>query len=173
MKKRIRTASPLQLSFRDRTLYLSFYVLSLPHYHHSTLLPTSPLIDRYTSLIRKFLCRRHWIQAQHLPGIVTFLKLGILHCPKIFLYSSLLGFAIRRFGEPLVAWLCGVSHSLPSLPAQIETGLRSIRSLLWGLCHSILSRTRSLSKLTFSNKSAHTNSPTSLQSILKIFSVAN
>ena len=130
MEKRIRTASPLQLSFRDRTLYLSFYVLSLPHYHHSTLLPTSPLLDRYTSLIRKFLCRRHWIQAQHLPGIVTFLKLGILHCPKIFLYSSLLGFAIRRFGEPLVAWLCGVSHSLPSLPAQIETGLRSIRSLL-------------------------------------------
>ena len=52
MEKRIRTASPLQLSFRDRTLYLSFYVLSLPHYHHSTLLPTSPLLDRYTSLIR-------------------------------------------------------------------------------------------------------------------------
>ena len=130
MERRIRTASPLQLSFRDRTLYLSFYVLSLPHYHHSTLLPTPPLLDRYTSLIRKFLCRRHWIQAQHLPGIVTYLKLGILHCPKIFLYSSLLGFAIRRFGEPLVAWLCGVSHSLPSLPSQIETGLWSIRSLL-------------------------------------------
>ena len=110
MERRIRAASPLQLSFRDRTLYLSFYVLSLPHYHHSTLLPTPPLLDRYTSLIRKFLCNRPWIQAQHLPGIVTYLKLGILHCPKIFLYSSLLGFAIRRFGEPLVAWLCGVSQ---------------------------------------------------------------
>ena len=130
MERRIRAASPLQLSFRDRTLYLSFYVLSLPHYLHSTLLPTPPLLDPYTSLIRKFLCRRHWIQAQHLPGIVTYLKLGILHCPKIFLYSSLLGFAVRRFGEPLVAWLCGVSHYLPSLPFQIETGLRSIRSLL-------------------------------------------
>ena len=130
MERRIRAASPLHLSFRDRTLYLSFYVLSLPHYHHSTLLPTPSLLNRYTSLIRKFLCNRHWIQAQHLPGIVSYLKLGILHCPKIFLYSSLLGFAIRRFGEPLVAWLCGIAHSLPTLPSQIETGLHSIRSLL-------------------------------------------
>ena len=40
MERRIRAASPLHLSFRDRTLYLSFYVLSLPHYHHSTLLPS-------------------------------------------------------------------------------------------------------------------------------------
>ena len=130
MERRIRAASPLHLSFRDRTLYLSFYVLSLPHCHHSTLLPSPLLLDRYTSLIRKFLCQRHWIQAQHLPGIVTYLKLGILHCPKIFLYSSLLGFAVRRFGEPLVAWLCGISNSLPSLPSQIEVGLQRIRSLL-------------------------------------------
>ena len=54
MERRIRAASPLHLSFRDRTLYLSFYVLSLPHYHHSTLLPTPSLLDRYTSLLENF-----------------------------------------------------------------------------------------------------------------------
>ena len=39
MLQRVRAGTNLGLSFRERTLFLSFYVLSLPHYHHSTLLP--------------------------------------------------------------------------------------------------------------------------------------
>ena len=34
----VKAGSHLGLSFRERTLFLSFYVLSLPHYHHSILL---------------------------------------------------------------------------------------------------------------------------------------
>ena len=63
-----------------RTLFLSFYVLS-----HSP-----SLLNKYISLIQKLVCPRHWIQAQYLPGIVSYLNLRILHCPKIYLLSSLL-----------------------------------------------------------------------------------
>ena len=44
MERRLQSCLPLNLSFRDRTLFLSFYVLSLPHYHHSVLLPSDSLI---------------------------------------------------------------------------------------------------------------------------------
>ena len=54
MERRLHACLPLHLSFRDRTLFLSFYVLSLPHYHHSILLPSETLINHYISLIRKF-----------------------------------------------------------------------------------------------------------------------
>ena len=121
MERRLHACLPLHLSFRDRTLFLSFYVLSLPHYHHSILLPSETLINHYISLIRKFLCPRHWIQAHHLPGIVSFLKLGILHCPTIFsllftlrfLYSS-----VRRSRPCLAVWdhLCPSGHSIPTNP---------------------------------------------------------
>ena len=130
MEKRVRDCLPLQLSFKDRTMYLSFYVLSLPHYHHSILTPSPALLQKYYSLIRKLLCPRHWIQVQHLPGIVTYLKLGILHCPSISLFSSLLGFAIRCFGEPVVLWLCSITAQLPPLPIQIRNGLLTIRDQL-------------------------------------------
>lgn len=73
----------LSLAFRQRAMFLSFYVLSLPVYHHSTLLPSSQYYRHYYQLIRWLLCPRPWIQAVYLPGIVSFLKLGILHCPKI------------------------------------------------------------------------------------------
>ena len=130
MEKRLQSCLPLNLSFRDRTLFLSFYVLSLPHYHHSVLLPSTSLINHYVSLIRKFLCRRHWIQAHYLPGIVSFLKLGILHCPTIFLYSSLLGFSVRLYGEVILVWLCGIISSLPDIPGQLAQGLQQIRKML-------------------------------------------
>ena len=130
MERRIRACIPLQLSFKDRTLYLSFYVLSLPHYQHSTLTPSASLIKKYYAFIRTLLCPRHWIQAQHLPGIVSFLKLGILHCPSISLYSSLLGFSIRCFGEPIITWLCSITSHLPPLPRQISQGLSANLSML-------------------------------------------
>ena len=130
MERRLHACLPLHLSFRDRTLFLSFYVLSLPHYHHSILLPSKTLINHYISQIRKFLCPRHWIQAHHLPGIVSFLKLDILHCPTIFLYSSLLGFSIRLYGEVILVWLCGIVSALPDIPSQLTQGLRHIRKLL-------------------------------------------
>ena len=130
MERRIRACIPLQLSFKDRTLYLSFYLLSLPHYQHSTLTPSASLIKKYYAFIRTLLCPRHWIQAQHLPGIVSFLKLGILHCPSISLYSSLLGFSIRCFGEPIITWLCSITSKLPPLPRQISQGLSAILSML-------------------------------------------
>ena len=63
MQKRTRACSALGLSFRDRTIFLSFYVLSLPVYHHSTLLPSSPFYRIYFTLIRRLLAPRHWIQA--------------------------------------------------------------------------------------------------------------
>ena len=129
MERRLRACLPLHLSFRDRTLFLSFYVLSLPHYHHSILLPSESLVNHYISLIRKTLCPRHWIQAHHLPGIVSFLKLGILHCPTLFLYSSLLGFSIRLFGEVILVWLCGIIPALPDIPFQLAQGLHQIKKL--------------------------------------------
>ena len=37
--------------FKEWSLFLSFYFLSLPQYHHSTLLPSPAFIERYTRLI--------------------------------------------------------------------------------------------------------------------------
>ena len=128
MLQRVRAGTNLGLSFRERTLFLSFYVLSLPHYHHSTLLPSSNYIANYYRLIRQHLCKRAWLQAKHLPGVVTYLKLGILHCPKIFLLSSMLGLCIRLYGLDIVLWLCGLTPSLPFLPKRILEGLNFIRS---------------------------------------------
>ena len=65
---------------------------------------------------------------KHLPGVVTFLKLGILHCPRIFLLSSMLGLCIRLYGTDIVLWLCGLTSSLPFLPKRILEGLDAIRS---------------------------------------------
>ena len=128
MLQRVRAGTNLGLSFRERTLFLSFYVLSLPHYHHSTLIPSSNYIANYYRLIRQHLCKRAWIQAKHLPGVVTFLKLGILHCPRIFLLSSMLGLCIRLYGTDIVLWLGGLTSSLPFLPKRILEGLDAIRS---------------------------------------------
>ena len=36
------------------------------------------------------------------PVLFSYLKLGILHCPTIFLYSSLLGFSVRLYGEVIL-----------------------------------------------------------------------
>lgn len=128
MSHRVRAGANLGLSFRERTLFLSFYVLSLPHYHHSTLSPSSPYLSTYYRLIRQLLCRRAWIQSKHLPGIVSYLKLGILHCPRIFLLSSLLGFCIRLYGLNIVLWLSGLATALPPLPLQLLEGLSKIQS---------------------------------------------
>ena len=128
MLQRVRAGTNLGLSFRERTLFLSFYVLSLPHYHHSTLIPSSNYIANHYRLIRQHLCKRAWIQAKHLPGVVTFLKLGILHCPRIFLLSSMLGLCVRLYGTDIVLWLGGLTSSLPFLPKRILEGLDAIRS---------------------------------------------
>ena len=128
MLQRVRAGTNLGLSFRERTLFLSFYVLSLPHYHHSTLIPSSNYIANYYRLIRQHLCKRAWIQAKHLPGVVTLLKVGILHCPRTFLLSSMLGLCIRLYGTDIVLWLGGLTSSLPFLPKRILEGLDAIRS---------------------------------------------
>ena len=130
MQKRTRACSALGLSFRDRTIFLSFYVLSLPVYHHSTLLPSSPFYRTYFTLIRRLLAPRHWIQASQLPGIVTYLRLGILHCPHIHLTCSLSGYCLRCYGEPIALWLCYVTPTLPPMPAQLREGLHTVRRLL-------------------------------------------
>ena len=57
MVQRVKAGTALGLSFRERTLFLSFYVLSLPHYHHSTLVPSPSYIDTYYRLIRQLLCK--------------------------------------------------------------------------------------------------------------------
>ena len=75
MEHRARAVSALSLSFRERTLFLSFYVMSIPLYIHSTLLPSSTLLSQYTRILRKVLCPRPWMKAAFLPGVVTFLKL--------------------------------------------------------------------------------------------------
>ncbi len=59
---------------------------------------------------------------------MTFLKLGLLHCLSVFLYSSLLGFSIRCYGERILLWLCSIISTLPPLPPQIRQG--SIYTLL-------------------------------------------
>ena len=63
MDKRTRAGIDLSLSFRERTIFLSFYVLSLPTYHHSVLLPSPLLLKCYCSMIRRMLCPRPWIQS--------------------------------------------------------------------------------------------------------------
>ena len=103
----------LSRSFRERTIFLSFYVLSLPVYHQSTLLPSSQYFRHHYQLIRRLLCPHPWIQAVYLPGSVSFLKLGILHCPKIHLTRTLLCYCLRCYGELISAWLSFVSPSLP------------------------------------------------------------
>ena len=137
MQKRTRACTALGLSFRDRTIFLSFYVLSLPVYHHSTLLPSSPFYRIYFTLIRRLLAPRHWIQASQLPGIVTYLRLGILHCRHIHLTCSLLGYCLRCYGEPIALWLCYVTSDLPSMPTQLRDGLHTVRRLLLSAnCHN-------------------------------------
>ena len=130
MEHRAQAVSALSLSFRERTIFLSFYVLSIPMYIHSTLLPTSSLLLHYTRLIRKVLCPRPWIQAEHLPGIVRYLKLGLLHCPHISLLSALLRYCIRCYGENVATWLCFISPNLPAMPLQLQQGLMRIRTAL-------------------------------------------
>ena len=81
-------------------------------------------------MIRSMLAPRPWLQAKHLPGIVSYLKLGILHCPSIHLYSSFLGYCLRCYGEPIAAWLCALTPALPPLPRQLVIGLHSAQSAL-------------------------------------------
>ena len=128
MIHRVKAGSHLGLSFREHTLFLSFYVLSLPHYHHSILLPSKQYIATYYRVLRQFLCKRPWVQSQQLPGIVSYLKLGILHCPRIFMYSSLLGYCLRAYGDLLLLWLSNITDSLPSLPQQLVSGLLMLKS---------------------------------------------
>ena len=125
-----RLSTALSLSFRERTIFLSFYVLSIPLYLHSTLLPTSSLLQHYTRIIRRVLCPRPWVQAEHLPGIIRYFKLGILHCPQISLLAALLGYCVRCYGENIATWLCFISPELPPMPEQLQQGLRRIRSAL-------------------------------------------
>ena len=73
MTKRVQIGTRLALSFRERTIFLTFYVLSLPMYHHSILLPSTTLLTKYYGMIRSMLAPRPWLQAKHLPGIVSYL----------------------------------------------------------------------------------------------------
>ena len=130
MTKRVQIGTRLALSFRERTIFLTFYVLSLPMYHHSILLPSTTLLTKYYGMIRSMLAPRPWLQAKHLPGVVSYLKLGILHCPSIHLYSSFLGYCLRCYGEPIAAWLCALTPTLPPLPRQLILGLHSVQSAL-------------------------------------------
>ena len=155
MRKSISTC-PLSLSFRERTIFLSFYVLSIPLYLHSTLLPTPALLLQYTRIIRKVLCPRPWVQAEHLPGIVRYLKLGTLHCPKISLLASLLGYCVRCYGEAIATWLCFISPALPSMPVQLKQGLFQIRSaLVAGNSYTLSSFTESFQKHIYTNLPTH------------------
>ena len=99
-------------------------------YHHSVLLPSPSVLTKYYSMIRRLLTPRPWIQAKHLPGIVSYLKLGILHCPSVHLYSSFLGYCLRCYGEGIAAWLCALVPDLPPLPAQLASGLVSLQTSL-------------------------------------------
>ena len=130
MTKRVQIGTRLALCFRERTIFLTFYVLSLPMYHHSILLPSTTLLAKYYGMIRSMLAPRPWVQAKHLPGIVSYLRLGILHCPSIHLYSSFLGYCLRCYGEPIAAWLCALTPTLPPLPRQLVLGLHAVQSAL-------------------------------------------
>ena len=55
MTKRVQIGTRLALSFRERTIFLTFYVLSLPMYHHSILLPSTTLLTKYYGMIRSML----------------------------------------------------------------------------------------------------------------------
>ena len=156
MERRAKAVSALSLSFRERTIFLSFYVLSIPLYLHSTLLPTTAVLQHYTRIIRKVLCPRPWVQAEHLPGIVRYLKLGTLHCPKISLFASLLGYCVRCYGEPIATWLCFISQTLPSMPEQLRQGLLQIRSaLVAGNPYTLSSFTEPFQKHIYTNLPPH------------------
>ena len=128
MDHRARAVSAL--SFRERTLFLSFYVMSIPLYIHSTLLPSPDLLSQYTRILPKVLCPRPWMKAAFLPGVVTFIKLGILHCPQISTFSSLVGYCLRCYGEPVLTWLCFIVPTLPLMPKQLTLGLQHVRQIL-------------------------------------------
>ena len=156
MERRAKAVTALSLSFRERTIFLSFYVLSIPLYLHSTLLPTTAVLQHYTRIIRKVLCPRPWVQAEHLPGIVRYLKLGTLHCPKISLFASLLGYCVRCYGEPIATWLCFISQTLPSMPEQLRQGLLQIRSaLVAGNPYTLSSFTEPFQKHIYTNLPPH------------------
>ena len=55
MTKRVQIGTRLALSFRERTIFLTFYVLSLPMYHHSILLPSITLLTKYYGMIPSML----------------------------------------------------------------------------------------------------------------------
>ena len=65
-------------------------MLSLPQYHHSTLLPTATFLTRYTRFIRRLLCPRPWIQADQ--ALCHFWSSVFYIDPRIHLYASLLVF---------------------------------------------------------------------------------
>ena len=130
MAKQVKIGTRLALSFRERAIFLTFYVLSLPMYHHSILLPSTTVLTKYYGMIRSMLSPRPWLQAKHLPGLVSYLKLGILHCPSVHLYSSFLGYCLRCYGEPIAAWLCALTPALPPLPLQLVSGLHSVQAAL-------------------------------------------
>ena len=94
------------------------------------MLPSSDLLSQYTRILRKVLCPRPWMKAAFLPGVVTFLKLGILHCPQISTLSSLVGYCLRCYGEPVLTWLCFISPTLPHIPQQLAFGLHHVRKIL-------------------------------------------
>ena len=78
-------------------------------------------MDTYYRVLRQLLCKRPWVQSQQLPGIVSYLKLGILHCPRIFMYSSLLGYCLRAYGDAILLWL---SYITASDQHEVTRGLR-------------------------------------------------
>ena len=88
------------------------------------------VLSKYYGMIRRMLTPRPWIQAKHLPGLISYLKIGILHCPSIHLHSSFLGYCLRCYGEHIAAWLCALVPDLPSLPAQLASGLKSLQAEL-------------------------------------------
>ena len=88
MLQRVRADTNLGLSFENAPSSSPFM-----YYHFLTII--TPLFSLHLTIwqiiIASFvsICANvPGIQAKHLPGVVTYLKLGILHCPKIFLLSS-------------------------------------------------------------------------------------
>ena len=116
MTKRVQIGTRLALSFRERAIFLTFYVLSLPMYHHSILLPSTTLLAKYYGMIRSMLAPRPWVQAKHLPGLFPISGLASSTAHLSIYTLPFLAIAYAAMGSPLLpgyAHLLQLSHPYP------------------------------------------------------------
>ena len=84
---------------RQRAIFYGTYCLSKFTYVASYAVVTQKDISHMQVLVARAVLRRHWIQAQHLPGVLRALKIAPMQDPGIALASAAIGLLERRAKE--------------------------------------------------------------------------